>query len=228
MWKRTMIWQRRRKKSSFDFNWRNITVAKYIRLAILCFAFCAAASVHAQVTGTPPHKANLVWGAPSPVGGSGTIKCYNLYRLQIPATTYAQLQACIAGTSYVDSAVTPGQAYSYEVTTVDTSSNESVGSNPSQITMPTNPNPPTAPTITLAQLTINTDGTETALVKFTDAPNEAEVVLFFDGSQKLLGQRIIAASSVSSFAQNLTVPSGTSISVSVCNSVGACSSAQAM
>jgi fibronectin type 3 domain-containing protein len=190
-----------------------------IRICLsLLFGMSLVGTIHAQ-TG---HGQTLTWAESSSVAG------FNVYRGTVTGGPYVKLNtSLIVPLTYFDNTGKAGTKYFYVVTAVDSVGAESANSNEVSGTAIGPPPPPTL-SITSATLTVNPDGTETALVKFTDAPNQAEVVLFFDGAQKLLGQRIIAASTVSSFAQNLTVPSGTAISVSVCNSVGACSSAQAM
>ena len=98
----------------------------------------------AQVTGTT-HKVALTWVAPSPVGGSGAIQGFNLYRLLIPTTTYAKINAALIPATtltYTDSGVVSGAAYDYQATTVDTANNESAGSTAVQANIPSNPNPP--------------------------------------------------------------------------------------
>lgn len=202
------------------------TKSTIIAVMALFVSLALATVGHAQVGGTP-HSATLNCTAPSPVGGSGTVAGYNWYRTVPPSTTYTKITTSpLPSCNYKDSSVAPGTTYSYEATVVDSAGNESVGSAPIQGTIATNPNPPTAPTITLAQLIINSDGTENVLAKWTDAPGLGEIFHFSDGT-KWLGQGLIAGSNVTSFAQTLPVSSGTAIWVEVCNPV-ACSSQQAM
>lgn len=122
-----------------------------ISCALLVFtALLACGSARAQ--GTPPgtaHTVTLSWTAPSPVGGSGTVSGYNVYRSPSSATTYAKLNTSVnAGLTYTDASVSAGTSYSYCVTTVDTAGEESVCSTPATANVPANPNAPGAPTIT--------------------------------------------------------------------------------
>jgi fibronectin type 3 domain-containing protein len=116
-------------------------------------AFLACGSAHAQ--GTPSgtaHSVTLSWTAPSPVGGSGTVSGYNVYRSPSNAAgglTYAKLNTSVnAGPTYTDASVAAGTSYSYCVTTVDTLGEESVCSAPATANVPANPNAPGAPTVT--------------------------------------------------------------------------------
>jgi hypothetical protein len=104
------------------------------------------------------HLSNLSWHAPSPVGGSGTIKGYNLYRSTsganftkinsalIPVT---QTGTCLDNGTlsncgvYTDLTVAAGAAYAYCGSTVDSNNDESACSIQVSTTIPTNPNPQT-------------------------------------------------------------------------------------
>ena len=111
----------------------------------------AAASSRAQAIpiGTA-HSVTLTWQAPSPVGGSGTISGYNVYRSPSSPTNYAKVNASHnAGLTYTDTSVSAGTSYSYCVTTVDTLGEESVCSAPATATVPSNPNAPGLPVITV-------------------------------------------------------------------------------
>jgi fibronectin type 3 domain-containing protein len=112
----------------------------------------ASASFAAQgVPSGTPHSVTLTWQAPSPVGGSGTISGYNIYRS--PATsaaTYAKLNAALnAGLTFTDVGVSAGAGYNYCVTTVDSLNEESVCSAPATANVPANPNAPSAPLVTV-------------------------------------------------------------------------------
>lgn len=109
-------------------------------------------SAHAQ-NGTQ-HNTVSTWTAPSPVGGSGTIMGYNLYRCSGTCTlttgTFArQNSAVLPATpdSFTDNNVTPNTTYTYAATTVDSNGNESVFSNLFTVFVPQNPNAPTGLTI---------------------------------------------------------------------------------
>jgi fibronectin type 3 domain-containing protein len=101
-------------------------------------------------TGTP-HSVTLSWQAPSPVGGSGTISGYNVYRS--PATsaaTFTKLNTAVAtGLTFTDAGVSAGTSYSYCVTTVDSLNEESACSATATANVPSNPNAPSAPLITV-------------------------------------------------------------------------------
>jgi len=120
----------------------------------------AAMQVGAQglPTGTA-HSVTLAWTAPSPVGGSGTVSGYNIYRGPAntavsvgggtATVTYAKVNTTLAaGLTYTDTTVVAGSVYSYCVTTVDTLGEESACSAASAATVPSNPNAPSAPLIT--------------------------------------------------------------------------------
>jgi len=118
---------------------------------LLALAFLAAASSRAQAIpiGTA-HSVTLTWTAPSPVGGSGTIGGYNVYRSPSSATTYAKLNTALTtGLTYTDTTVSAGASYTYCVTTVDTLGEESVCSTPATANVPSNPNAPGALLITV-------------------------------------------------------------------------------
>jgi len=120
-------------------------------LLLLAAALLALGSVHAQgLPGGTPHSVTLTWTAPSPVGGSGTISGYNVYRSPSSATTYVKVNSAInAGLTYTDATVSAGSSYSYCVTTVDSLGEESVCSAPASANVPANPNAPSAPLITV-------------------------------------------------------------------------------
>ncbi len=111
---------------------------------LLAFAFFASGSAGAQgVPAGTAHSVTLTWQAPSPVGGSGTISGYNVYRSPSSATTYAKLNtAANAGLTFTDSSVSAGTSYNYCVTTVDSLGEESVCSAPATANVPADPNAP--------------------------------------------------------------------------------------
>lgn len=90
-------------------------------------------------TGTQ-HEADLSWKAPSPVGGSGTIAGYNVYRTPSGPPNYTKLNgALVTGLAMVDTTVTAGSAYGYCATTVDSAGTESACTIPVSVNIPTNP-----------------------------------------------------------------------------------------
>jgi fibronectin type 3 domain-containing protein len=118
---------------------------------MLALAFLACGSAHAQgVPAGTAHSVTLTWQAPSPVGGSGTISGYNVYRSPSSPTNYAKLNTALnAGLTYTDTSVSAGASYSYCVTTVDSLGEESVCSVPAMANVPSNPNAPSAPLVTI-------------------------------------------------------------------------------
>jgi fibronectin type 3 domain-containing protein len=132
---------------------RNLNFPAYgsVRGFLIAIAFLATGSVRAQaVPAGTPHSVTLTWQAPSPVGGSGTISGYNVYRSPTSSTSYAKLNTAVnAGLTYTDSSVSAGTSYSYCVSTVDSLGAESVCSAPATANVPSNPNAPSAPLITV-------------------------------------------------------------------------------
>ena len=118
---------------------------------LLAVAFLASGSAHAQgVPAGTAHSVTMIWQAPSPVGGSGTISGYNVYRSPSSTQNYAKLNTALtAGLTYVDTSVSSGASYTYCVTTVDSLGEESVCSAPATANVPANPNAPGAPLITI-------------------------------------------------------------------------------
>ncbi len=114
------------------------------------FLALSGAAAQGLPAGTP-HSVVLTWAAPSPVGGSGTISGYNVYRaLTSSATAYTKLNTAVsAALTYTDASVTAGTSYSYCVTTVDSLNEESACSAPATANVPSNPNAPSAPLITV-------------------------------------------------------------------------------
>jgi fibronectin type 3 domain-containing protein len=113
--------------------------------------FAIAGVAHAQgvPTGTA-HSVTLAWTAPSPVGGSGTVSGYNVYRSAASAAAYAKVNTAIsAGLTFTDTTVSAGTSYNYCVTTVDTLGEESACSTAATANVPSNPNAPSAPLITV-------------------------------------------------------------------------------
>jgi hypothetical protein len=119
-------------------------------------ALFAAGSTSAQAPTGTAHSVTLTWQAPSPVGGSGTISGYNVYRSvgwvgTMPAAiSYAKVNTALnAGLTFTDASVSAGTTYNYCVTTVDSLGEESACSVPATATVPSNPNAPSAPLITV-------------------------------------------------------------------------------
>ena len=111
---------------------------------------CGSARAQAAPIGTA-HSVTLTWQAPSPIGGSGTISGYNVYRSPSgPTPNYAKVNAALnAGLTYTDTTVSAGASYTYCVTTVDSLGEESACSAPTIGNVPSNPNAPSAPLITV-------------------------------------------------------------------------------
>jgi fibronectin type 3 domain-containing protein len=117
--------------------------------SLLAVVFLASASAQGIPAGMT-HSVTLTWQAPSPVGGSGTISGYNVYRSPLSTATYAKLNtAIVAGLTFTDGSVSAGASYTYCVTTVDSLGEESLCSAPATANVPSNPNAPSAPLITV-------------------------------------------------------------------------------
>jgi fibronectin type 3 domain-containing protein len=96
------------------------------------------------------HSVTLAWQAPSPVGGSGTVSGYNIYRSPASATNYTKVNTALnVGLTFTDTTVAPGASYNYCVSTVDSLGSESVCSAVVTANVPSNPNPPGAPVVTV-------------------------------------------------------------------------------
>lgn len=124
---------------------------RIVGLLLMAFAFLAVGTAGAQgVPSGTAHSVTLSWTAPSPVGGSGTVGGYNIYRAPASGTAYAKLNASAnAALTYTDTSVSAGTSYSYCVTTVDTLGEESACSAPATANVPANPNAPSAPLATV-------------------------------------------------------------------------------
>ena len=118
---------------------------------LLAVALVASGSAAAQgIPAGTVHSVTLAWQAPSPVGGSGTISGYNIYRSSSSVVTYAKVNTALnVGLTFTDSTVSAGASYNYCVTTVDSIGEESVCSAPATANVPSNPNAPSAPLITI-------------------------------------------------------------------------------
>jgi hypothetical protein len=200
------------------------TLGALILVSTSWICFSADAVAQTPPSGTP-RSASLAWLAPSPVGGSGVIAGYNVYKSLAGAAYIKVNTALIAGLAYVDASVLAGQSLSYCATTVDSTASESACSIAVAATIPTNPNPPVIK-ITVAQVTV-TGATQTVLFKWTDTGSGlGEYFAFTDGT-KFLGQGL-TSSATGSFAEELTVPTGTLVTVMACNTAGVCASQAAM
>jgi len=123
---------------------------------VMAAGMFAACSAGAQgLPGGTAHSVTLAWTAPSPVGGSGTVGGYNVYRAAANTgtaggtATYAKVNTALAtGLTYTDASVAAGASYSYCVSTVDSLGEESACSAAAAATVPSNPNAPSAPLIT--------------------------------------------------------------------------------
>ena len=124
-------------------------------LSVLGLLLLAATAVYAQ----PPtqHGILLTWTAPSPIGGSGTLASYNIYRCLGTCTptsgAFTMLTGQIASvTTYLDPAagLVSGNTYTYAVTSVDSAGSESVYSPLAVVAFAliANPNAPTGLTAT--------------------------------------------------------------------------------
>jgi chitinase len=120
-------------------------------VVMLGAAFLISGSARAQAAPIgSAHSVTLTWQAPSPVGGSGTISGYNVYRSATSPTSYTKLNTTLnAGLTYTDTSVSAGASYTYCVTTVDSLGEESLCSAPASANVPSNPNAPSAPLVTV-------------------------------------------------------------------------------
>jgi fibronectin type 3 domain-containing protein len=132
-------------------NKKNNHLCRIVCGLLLGIAFLACASAHAQgIPGGTVHSVTVTWQAPSPVGGSGTVSGYNVYRSPSTTASYAKVNTSLtAGLTFTDSSVSAGTSYNYCVTTVDTLGEESACSAPATANVPSNPNAPSAPLITV-------------------------------------------------------------------------------
>ena len=93
------------------------------------------ATVTLSGTGVQPvaHSAELNW-----VASTSTVGGYNAYRSNVAGGPYTKVNSTlITATQYADSTVLAGQTYFYIVTSVDSSSVESLFSNEVSATVPT-------------------------------------------------------------------------------------------
>jgi chitinase len=111
---------------------------------LLAVAILAPGNARAQgVPAGSAHSVTLTWQAPSPIGGSGTVSGYNVYRSPSSTANYAKLNTAVnAGLTFTDSSVSAGASYNYCVTTVDSLGEESACSVPATANVPSNPNAP--------------------------------------------------------------------------------------
>ena len=124
-------------------------------LSLFCLALLAVASFPQAGT---PHGIDTVWSAPTPVGGSGVIQGYFLFRCvgdstvcTATSTNWTAVGAMLPATptAYHDpaSGLNTNTTYSYAVLTVDSNGNQSAYSNLASAAVgasfPTNPGPPT-------------------------------------------------------------------------------------
>ena len=118
---------------------------------LLAVALFASGNTHAQgIPSGTAHSVTLTWQAPSPVGGSGTVSGYNVYRSPSSTANYAKLNTAVnAGLTFTDSSVSAGASYNYCVTTVDSLGEESACSVPATANVPSNPNAPSGPLFTV-------------------------------------------------------------------------------
>ena len=95
----------------------------------------------------PQHSITVGWVAPSPVGGSGAVGSYNVYRSTSTGGPYTKLGSTAANVvTYADTTGAAGTKYFYVVTTVDSNGFESMNSGEASATAIGNPNPPSGVT----------------------------------------------------------------------------------
>jgi hypothetical protein len=111
-------------------------------LFVLILAFAGTAGAQGIPTGSP-HSVTLAWQAPSPIGGSGTISGYNIYRTPSGPPVYTKLNtSLVTGLTLIDTTVVAGSTYGYCGTTVDSAQKESACTVPVNAVVPQNPNAP--------------------------------------------------------------------------------------
>lgn len=118
---------------------------KFLASVLLLFAvLLAVPAVHAQTpTGTPPSTLASIVPA-SPLGGSGVLQGFNLYRAPGGTVAYVKMNAVVipgATPTFTDSTVVAGTSYTYCATELDSNSKESPCSASVTVT-PTGVNPP--------------------------------------------------------------------------------------
>jgi len=93
-------------------------------------------TVAVSLSGTgEQHQVNLSWQAPS--SSSDPVAGYHVYRATGSSSSYSLLNSSVVTqTSYADSAVQGSTSYTYYVTSVDSSGNESAASNSVSVTVP--------------------------------------------------------------------------------------------
>ena len=93
-------------------------------------------TVAVSLSGTgAQHQVNLSWAAPS--SSSDPVAGYHVYRATGSSSSYSLLNSSVVTqTSYADSAVQGSTSYTYYVTSVDSSGNESAASNSVSVTVP--------------------------------------------------------------------------------------------
>lgn len=120
---------------------------------LLFIALLAVLVLPSRAQNGTPHGIKVTWNAPSPVGGSGVIQGYTLFRCVGTCTltsTWVAVGPILPATptSYLDpaSGLSNNTTYSYAVLTVDSAGSQSAFSNVapiSVVTFPTNPGGPT-------------------------------------------------------------------------------------
>lgn len=108
---------------------------------LLVLLICVGAWAQNPPTGSTSSVV-LTWNAPSPVGGSGTVAGYNIYRTSSGANFSQINTSLVTATTMTDTAVVAGTTYGYCGTTVDSAGRESACTIPVNANVPSNPNPP--------------------------------------------------------------------------------------
>jgi hypothetical protein len=137
---------------------------RFFNFTILIAVCLAVFGLRVRAQSGTAHGIATSWAAPNPVGGSGTIQGYYLFRCVGTCTTgsmWTAVDGLIAPTASANCTVPLGSSacyldpaaglnanttYSYAVETVDSNGNVAAYSNISTVavtTFPINPNPPT-------------------------------------------------------------------------------------
>lgn len=135
------------------------TIRKRLSIALTCGLILLACCVQGNAQ-TTAHQAKLSWHSPTPIGGSGTIQGFNIYRnttggsftkVNAALIQVTQLGPCLdAGGGngcgvYTDLSVAAGTTYAYCGTTVDSLNAESACTVQVSATIPVDPPPPPPP-----------------------------------------------------------------------------------
>lgn len=199
---------------SFQGNWNVRRLLHHCNRALRALAIVSAlwmgacSTLQAQtVPAGTAHSVTLNWIAPSPVGGSGIIAGYNVYKSVAGAAFVKINTALISGLTATDASVSAGQSLSYCASTVDSKAQESACSVAVAATVPQNPNPPTLSITNVA--IVNQNGQDRLQVDWKDANGASTAFTIFGAQGQVLKQGSqTAGNGVYSYAILIPVQSG--------------------